>query len=443
VRRLPIRNIERWSVAPLRAARRRRSLCAACILLGAVAAPVGATATTVKPIVDVRLRYEGVDQQGVAEQSNAVTLRGRIGVEAGQGPFTALVEGEGTLALDEDYFSGVNRKSARPLVGDPENVELNRAQLQFHTATVTATVGRQRIILDDQRFVGTAAWRQNEQTYDAAHLEWRPLPKLKLDVTYAWALRTVWGIDGGARGFVNRPQAIDGGNVFVNLSTMTRLGTATGFFYRVEEDEAPAVLRRNSSDSYGASLVGRQPLAKGWNGLYSLRYARQRDNGVNSLDYSTDYLFLEAELEHGGWAFGLGLERLGADRSVILKRDRSSVADGFAFQTPFGLLHKFQGWADKFVTTPPLGVADHYGSAGYGWKNVGPFDAVAAIALLHRYTSAEGGIRYGDEANLRLTATMGHYAFLLKYADYHRRGQASFAGDASVRKLWMSGEWIF
>lgn len=430
-------------MAPPPRARRRRSLRAACWLAGVALVSASAQAATVKPIVDVRMRYEGVDQQGVAERSDAITLRGRMGVEAAQGPFTALVEGEGTLALDEDYFSGVNRKSTRPLVGDPENVELNRAQVQFHSGNLIATVGRQRVILDDQRFVGTAAWRQNEQTYDAARLEWRLLPRLKLDVTYAWALRTVWGIDGGARGFVNRPQAIDGGNVFVNLSAATRIGTATGFFYRIEEDEAPAVLRRNSSDSYGASLVGRRQIAKGWKALYSLRYARQRDNGVNPLDYATDYLFTEGGLDHGGWSFGLGLERLGTDRSVVLKRDGSRVAEGFAFQTPFGLLHKFQGWADKFVTTPPQGIADHYGSVGYGWKNIGPFDNVSAIALLHRYTSAEGGIRYGDEANVRLTATLGRYAFLLKYADYHRRGQASFPGDASVRKLWMSGEWIF
>ncbi len=403
----------------------------------------GAGAATVKPIVDIRMRYEGVDQQGAAERSDAVTLRGRIGAEASEGPVSLLIEGEGTLALDEDYFSGVNRKTSRPLVGDPENVELNRAQLQYHTPRLTVTLGRQRVIVDDQRFVGTAAWRQNEQTYDAARVEWSPLARVKLDLTYAWALRTVWGIDGGARGFVNRPQAIDGGNIFANLAAKTRIGTVTGFFYRIEEDEMPAVLRRNSSDSLGASLVGRQPLGGRWNWLYSLRYARQRDNGVNPLDYSTDYLFLEGGLEHGGWSFGLGLERLGTDRSVVVKRDGTRVADGFAFQTPFGLLHKFQGWADKVVVTPPLGVVDHYGSVGYGWKHVGPFDSVAAIALLHRYTSAEAGIRYGDEANLRLTATVGRYAFLLKYADYRRRGQASFAGDANVRKLWVSGEWIF
>ena len=60
-----------------------------------------------------------------------------------------------------------------PVVADPENYDLNRLQLTNSSLPGTViTLGRQRILLDDQRFVGNVGWRQNEQTFDAlAHRE--------------------------------------------------------------------------------------------------------------------------------------------------------------------------------------------------------------------------------------------------------------------------------
>ena len=110
----------------------------------------------VKPIIEARMRYENVEQQDVAVESDAVTMRLRAGVTAKTASFAVLVEGEGTLAIVEDYNSGVNGKSG-PVIPDPENIELNRAQIQFTGIPKTViTAGRQRINLDDQRFVGSA-----------------------------------------------------------------------------------------------------------------------------------------------------------------------------------------------------------------------------------------------------------------------------------------------
>src|SRR3546814_17471338 len=83
-----------------------------------------------------------------------------------------------------------------PIVADPENIELNRIQLQYMgIAGTVLTVGRQRINLDDQRFVGSVGWRDNEQTFDVVRLENSSISNLKLDLTYAWSARTLWGID--------------------------------------------------------------------------------------------------------------------------------------------------------------------------------------------------------------------------------------------------------
>ena len=47
----------------------------------------------------------------------------------------------------------------------------------------TVTLGRQRIVLDDHRFVGNVGWRQNEQTFDAIRVVNKSVPHLTLDVT--------------------------------------------------------------------------------------------------------------------------------------------------------------------------------------------------------------------------------------------------------------------
>src|SRR5687768_16022120 len=127
------------------------------LLLAAASAATPALAAEIqlKPILDGRLRYEHVDQEGIAREADAVTLRLRPGAEIASGPFILLAEAEGTLAISEDYNSGLNGKTALPLVADPENIEINRLQLQFRGIPKTiATVGRQRILIEDQRFVG-------------------------------------------------------------------------------------------------------------------------------------------------------------------------------------------------------------------------------------------------------------------------------------------------
>ncbi len=62
------------------------------------------------------------------------------------------------------------------------------------------TAGRQRIALDDERFVGSVGFRQNAQAFDAVRLEWTGVPKLRLDVSYAWNVRTIWAWTARAHG---------------------------------------------------------------------------------------------------------------------------------------------------------------------------------------------------------------------------------------------------
>lgn len=383
--------------------------------------PAFAQDVKVTPSVDARLRYENVDQDGIAEKADALTLRVRPGVTIGDGTWSALIEGEATLALVTDYNSGLNGKTAYPLVGDPRNVELNRAQVRWAKKGSSVTLGRQRLELADMRFVGSAPWRQNEQTFDAARGQWAS-GDFSADLTYSWSERTV----NGTHGFGARPTAIHGDNVFALAGYKTPLGTLTAFAYLVDQDTAAVQGYRLSSQTYGARFAGARDLAKDVKLAYAASYARQSDWHSNPNDYSADYWLGEASLTAHGFNAVAGYEVLGADKGVAL----TSV------QTPLASLFKFQGWAGKFGTTPPNGLHDLYGTFGYGWKKVAGLDAIGLSATYHRFDSDRLSQHYGNELDLLASVKKGHYAASVRYAHYKAD---LFATDTD--KFWLQLDW--
>ena len=110
----------------------------------------------------------------------------------------------------------------------------------------------------DQRFVGPASFRQNEQTFDAARVQWTR-GRLSADLAYAWSDRTV----NGTRGTGARQTAVDGDNLFALLGYRTDIGTLTGFAYLVDQDEAVVQGFRLSSQTYGLRFSGSVDLRPG------------------------------------------------------------------------------------------------------------------------------------------------------------------------------------
>ena len=396
---------------------------AAFVLLFAVA-PAGAAHAeeiVLKPLGEARLRYESVDQDGLPADAEALTLRVRAGVEAKAGNWSALVEGQGNLAIIDDYFDGLHGAATRPLVGDPDNIGLARAQLRYTSAAFALTAGRQRLGFDDERFVGSVGFRQNGQSFDAVRAEITPVKGVKADLAYAWSVRTIWGIDGAGA----RQQAVSGDNFFGNLSSQTPIGKLSTFAYLVDQDEAAMQGYRLSSQSYGVRLDGTQALGKA-KIAYQLSYARQSDWHRNPNNYAADYYLADVAIDLGGPRVGVGYEILGADNGTALT----------SFQTPLATAFKFQGWADKFLTTPPDGVRDLYASAGWSWKAVGPLKAVTLQAAYHDYRSDRASRSYGDEINLLASAKLGKVTAAARYAHYDAD---TFATNTD--KFWLQLDW--
>lgn len=390
----------------------------ALILLAALTPATAAHAQDValKPIGEARLRYEQVDQAEFTDDAEALTLRVRAGVEAKAGGWSALIEGQGNLAITGDHFDGLHGAATRPLIADPDNIALTRAQIRYASPAFAITAGRQRIALDDERFIGAVGFRQNGQSFDAVHAEVTPLKGVKADVAYAWSARTIWGIDGtGAR-----QRAVSGDNIFGNVSVQTPVGKLAAFAYLVDQDEAAMQGYRLSSQSYGIRLDGVRTVGKA-KVAYQLSYARQSDWHRNPNDYTADYWLTDIAVDFGGPRLGAGYEILGASNGTALT----------SFQTPLATGFKFQGWADKYLVTPPDGVRDLYASVGWSWK------AVTLQAAYHDYRSDRASRSYGDEIDLLASAKLGKTTASARYAHYKADG---FATDTD--KFWLQLDWM-
>jgi len=390
-------------------------------LVGCAVLPVGtaiAQSIQLRPLNDMRVRYEHVEQDGTQRAADALTVRIRTGVEAKLGAVSALVEGQGNLAIVNRYDDNVSGPSRYAAVGDPQDIALYRAQLAYTAKDLTLTAGRQRIALDDERFVGASNWRQNGRTYDAVRAEYILLPGLHADAIYAWSVRTPSGINGSGA----KPQAIGGGNVFARLAWHAPLGTVSGFAYLIDQDEANVQGFRLSNQSYGARWTGDGRVAAGVKASWALSYATQSAYHRNPNAYRASYYLADVNLDLHSAKLEAGYEVLGASKGVSLT----------SFQTPLSSAFRFQGWADKFTTTPPNGVKDLYGSVSWTWKAVGPFKSVLVQAMYHRFDSDRLALHYGNETDV-LASTKWHHAVIsARYASY----QADrFATD--TRKFWL------
>ncbi len=374
--------------------------------------------------LNARLRYEFVDQDNLAEDSNAPTIRTRFGfTTAPLYGFQGMIEGENVTAIgsDNNYnAAGSNGQGSRPVVADPETTELNQAWLGYsYTNLVSSKVGRQRIALDNHRFVGDVGWRQNMQTFDAATVTGKPVQDLSLFYGYVWDVRRVFGdVDGLPAANTD----FDSNSHLINAAySGWKYGAFTGYAYLLDlENNAGAA---NSAATYGGFFAGAAPLSDTVNLSYRAEYAWQTDYADSPLDYETEYYNLEVGAFVKPVSFGAGYELLGSDNNQ-------------GFRTPLATGHAFNGWADVFLVTPALGLRDLYGFAQVTLPGKLPLRFV-----YHKYDSDAGDSDYGQEFDVQLSRSFGkNWNALLKYS-YYAGEDAPYAYDA--QKFWAQVEFNF
>ena len=358
---------------------------------------------------EVNARAEGVDTDGISKDALATTLRTTFSLKTGRIPtgkspgFGLHLEFEDVTALgNERLFANAgagslnNQVSDRPVVADPEITEVLQAYLSHESALGTASLGRFKITHGDQRFLGPVGWRQHHQTFDALRLQ-------------TSERKTSWATLRGDIAWIDRTHRITGARLGMDSlaaypSAQTSPGILALFAYRIDYD-APALASQDTL-TLGAHYAPKREVGP-WTVFSDLQLAHQRDTAENPTDQSHIFYRVQAGAGRGLWKAYIGQERLGGNETS-------------AFQTPLATLHKFNGWADQFLRTPPQGLADTYLRLDLDWKRT------SWTARFHHFEpDAGGGPDFGSETDAQVLWRQSQGNRLgLKYARYSAKSHA-------------------
>ncbi|UCE39856.1 MAG: alginate export family protein [Candidatus Aminicenantes bacterium] len=370
-----------------------------------------------KVSLDARYRFEFVDQDGLDNNATASTLRLRLG-------YTTKDFYGFHLHLDletihvvgfGDYNSTDNGKIEYPVVADPDDTELNQAYLDYTgIANFAFRLGRQKIILDNARFIGNVGWRQNEQTFDAFKFVNTSLQDFTFILSYFSRVNRIFGAHH------SRLSHIDLDAFVFHVNYKFFLGGLSAYAHFFDNNNNPD----NSHQNFGLRFAGNYGIADDITVLYALELATQHDYEQGSEFIRATYRFLELGCNWTRFTAKVGYEVLGGDGK-------------YGFSTPFATLHAFNGWADKFLATPLNGIQDIYFLAG---ANLEVLQRPLVLKLVyHDFRSDNDSIRYGSELDVMAQMTvLERLDVLLKFAGYNADSHAS-----DTTKFWVSLHYRF
>jgi hypothetical protein len=364
--------------------------------------------------IDLRYRLEFVNSETFSKDAIASTLRAALTYETAplRGFFAGVtVETVTAIGNDELYNNAGagdrwNGVTDRPVIADPEIVEIDRIFLAYRGAHgLEVRAGRFDYTLDNQRFIGIAPWRQNHRSYEG--LSFSIGTPATLQARYAYLTRAFYN-NGASPG-------IDA-HLF-HLSRELGPGSLSGYAYLLDwDDEARASL---SSATYGVRFVGENRV-RSVSLPYFAEYARQLDFGDNPQDFSLDYFHLGLGIRKGAWTLQGAWEL----------RDGNGTS---AVQTPLGTNHGKNGFADRMVITPPDGSHDYYVRLAMDR------DRWAWLLDYHDFQSAQNGVRLGTEIDAQARYTpVEPLSVYLKVA-YYRAD--TWLTDVTKVMVWAS--WSF
>jgi len=355
---------------------------------------------------NLNYRYEQDDSKNPKKaKADASTVRLRLGYLTPEfHGFQAFAEYETNQDFGANtYNSKRNNKTGYEVIADPQEHELNRFWLSYKgLADTEIKVGRQRIKLDNDRFIGNVGWRQMEMTYDAVLVTNKSLPNTSIKVGYINQAQTI----------ISTVQAMQ--TPIVNIAyNIKGYGKLVGYTYLIDNNEN----HNKSNQTYGVSFHGKRKINENISALYRMEYAYQQDYEQNPNNYKVDYYHLIGGANVYGITAKAGMEQLGG------------TGKNQAFQTPLATAHAFNGWSDQFLATPKDGLRDVY--ALLSTKVQG----VKLMGVYHDFSDDTGSMHYGKEWDFLAVKKFGkHYKLLAKYA--------YFNADSALSKFDTQNFWL-
>jgi hypothetical protein len=387
-----------------------------------------------KNLTSFRLRYEHVEQDGLQptnltnaantlnptrndelKDADGITLRSLVGWQtAPYKNFSFAVQIIDVSKLQDDFNDGTNSfringgtnqngKIEYAKIVDPSFTDINQLYIDWTGIKNTRVrLGRQQLNLDNVRFIGDIGFRQIMQVFDGVSVLNKSLPDTEIFAAHFEEVTQITSVQrGGDLDIANIRYRISPTEFLVGygyLSNMEELGFGNAWFGAgtLNNSGKPNLTADQSNKTLGLRLDGTHPFNPNFRAHYTAEYAKQNDYSGGDKRIDAHYYRL------GG---GLGFDNLNfrVDQELLSSNDNK-----FAFQTPYGTNHLFQGWVDKFLATPRSGIKDTFFTATYKWDDFLFFADYHFINSDEDFNTVGGGAatngnKYGKEWNLAAT----------------------------------------
>lgn len=436
---------------------KKRTMIAALAVIPAVAmaedAPLAASEYTFMdaiksgtPMTNFRLRYENVDQDPLTSEAHALTLRSLVGWQtAPYHNFSVGMQVINVTKMNENFNDRANNlnqpgMASHAVVVDPDITSFNQLYLDWTGIRNTKVrLGRQSLKLDNVRFIGNVEFRQVMQVFDGVSVENKSIPNVELLGAFFTRNRNV-----------NTDLKPDNTGILHALYRISPTESLIGYGYFYNQDHV-ALANDVSSKTFGVRLDGVRKIDDDWKVLYTAEVAKQ-----NALGNTTNRTAAQGKVDAyyyklgGGAAYGNFSLR--ADQELLSSNDGK-----YAFQTPLGTNHLFQGWVDKFLSTPNQGLRDTFITAGYKYGDVSFLSEYHWFKSDEDFAKVGGGtgddfgrewdvsVAYSYNKNISAKMEYG------RYTEGDLRSVASTGGAASATanrirdtdKLWLTAMYTF
>lgn len=440
---------------------------------------------TGKNLTSFRLRYEHVEQDGLQpatlpngttnptaakniKDADGMTLRSLVGWQtAPYKNFSFGVQLINVSKLTDHFNDGTNstlingasnqtRRIEYAKIVDPDFTDINQLYVDWTGIKNTRVrLGRQQVNLDNVRFVGDIAFRQIMQVFDGVSVLNKSLPETEIFYAHFEEATQITSVQrGGDLDLLNVKYRISPTESLVGygyFSNINNLGFGNAWFGAgtLNNNGKPNLDADQSNKTLGVRLDGTHPLNPNFRVHYTAEYAKQDD-------YADGDKRIDAHYSRLGGGAGYDNFNLRIDHEIL-----SSNHSQYAFQTPYGTNHLFQGWVDKFLATPRQGIKDTFVTATYKWDNVLFFADYHIIKSDDDfYTVGSGnnanGNKYGSEWNVAATWNVDkHWMAKVEYGkfteDDHYAAAANTINNAAgirgrihdTEKLWLTGMYTF
>jgi hypothetical protein len=419
-----------------------------------------------KNLTSFRLRYENVGQDGNApvitpaqplKDANGITLRSLIGWQtAPYHNFSFAAQLIDVSKLEDNFNDSTPltgpfnpaanqpNKLAYAKIVDPDYTGVNQLYVDWTGIKNTKLrLGRQQVNLDNVRFIGDIGFRQVMQVFDGASVLNKTITDTEVYLAHYESVRqinTKLRTD-GALEIANIRYRISPTEFLIGygyLSSFKDLGFGNAWFGAASLNN-PGKLNIDADQgnkTFGLRLDGIHPFNPNLRALYTAEYA-------NQTDYSGGDPRIDAYYYKLGGGVGIDNFTIRADQELL-----SSNNSKYAFQTPFGTNHLFQGWVDKFLATPKEGIRDSFITATYRYDDFLFFADYHLFNSDKDFAKVTGGTgdKYGTEWNVATTYNYNKNIMAkIEYGKYSERDQylATASRIRDTDKLWLTAMYTF